>query len=139
VFAMKKRLPVGLSDFKEIIKQDMYFVDKSLIIRDLVVDANQVILLTRPRRFGKTLNMKMIKNFFEKTDEDKSYLFKDLEVWKSENVQDHFSKYPVIYITFKDIKNMTWNDCYLKIAKLIQMEYDRNRHLLNSDILTDVE
>jgi hypothetical protein len=139
---MKRRLPIGVSDFKEIIKEDLYFVDKSLMIKDLVEDGSKVILLNRPRRFGKTLNMSMIKNFFERTDEnieEKSYLFKDLKVWEYEEVQKHLGKYPVIYITFKDIKNLTWQDCYLKITKLIQVEYDKHNYLLNADILSDAQ
>jgi hypothetical protein len=140
---MKRRLPIGVSDFKEIIEEDLYFVDKSLIIKDLIDDGSKVILLARPRRFGKTLNMSMIKNFFEKTDdntqEDKICLFKDLNVWKHEYVREYFGKYPVIYITFKDIKNLTWKDCYLKIVQLIIREYNKNIKLLEENSLNPVD
>ena len=70
-----KALPIGIEDFKEMIDKDYYFVDKSLLIRDLLEKKTKVCLITRPRRFGKTLNMSMIRRFFEKTDEDNAYLF----------------------------------------------------------------
>jgi hypothetical protein len=140
---MKKRLPIGVTNFKEIVEENLYFVDKSLMIKDLIDDGSKVILLTRPRRFGKTLNMSMIKNFFERTDENiqdnKESIFKDLKVWEHEYVREYSGKYPVIYITFKDVKNLTWQDCYLKILGLIQYEYDKHRDLLNTDVLSDAQ
>ena len=79
-----KALPIGIEDFKEMIDKDYYFVDKSLLIRELLEKKTKVCLITRPRRFGKTLNMSMIRRFFEKTDEDNSYLFEGLKISDSE-------------------------------------------------------
>ena len=71
---MKNQLPIGISDFQEVMEEDLYFVDKSLFIKEIIDDKSKIILLPRPRRFGKTLNMSMLKYFFEKTDEDNSGL-----------------------------------------------------------------
>jgi len=77
---MKKKIPIGISDFKEIIKRYYYYVDKSLLIKEITDDGSKVILLPRPRRFGKTLNMTMLRYFFEKSEEDNSKLFEGLKV-----------------------------------------------------------
>src|SRR5690242_15348559 len=125
-----KKIPIGISDFKTIIEENYYYIDKSLLIKDLIEDGSEVILLTRPRRFGKTLNMSMIKNFFEKTEEDRSYLFKDLKVWQYENLHQHFGKYPVIYVTFKDEKYLTWKECKKGFTLLISNLYRNYEYLL---------
>jgi hypothetical protein len=134
-----KRLPIGISDFKEIVEGNLYFMDKSLMIQDLIEDSSKVTLLTRPRRFGKTLNMSMIKNFFEKTEEDKSYLFKDLKIWEDEQAREYFCKYPVIYITFKDMKDNNFNKMYEKLKEAISIEYGKYGYLLESGILNQAE
>lgn len=79
---MKRKLPIGISDFKRVIDDNYYYVDKSLLIKDLIDSGSLVTLLPRPRRFGKTLNLSMVRFFFEHTEEDTSYLFKDLEIWR---------------------------------------------------------
>ena len=76
----RKPLPIGIEDFKEVIDSGYYFVDKTLMIKDLIMSRAKVGLFTRPRRFGKTLNMSMIQYFFEKTDESNVYLFDDLKI-----------------------------------------------------------
>ncbi|MBR4320398.1 MAG: AAA family ATPase, partial [Oscillospiraceae bacterium] len=76
----KKKIPIGIEDFKRLIDKECYFVDKSLLIRDILDNGADVQLFTRPRRFGKTLNMSMMRYFFEKSNEDNSYLFRDLAI-----------------------------------------------------------
>ncbi|BBE30933.1 hypothetical protein OSSY52_10740 [Tepiditoga spiralis] len=101
---MKKRLPIGQSDFKTIIEEDMYFVDKSLLIKE-VIESGNVLLITRPRRFGKTLSQSMMKYFFDIT-QNNEHIFKDLKIYKEKNIiEKHLNKHPVIYITFKDLKS----------------------------------
>ncbi|BBE30065.1 hypothetical protein OSSY52_02060 [Tepiditoga spiralis] len=101
---MKKRLPIGRSDFKSLIEDNMYFVDKSLLIKE-VIESGDVLLITRPRRFGKTLSQSMMKYFFDIT-QNNEHLFKDLKIHKEKNIiEKHLNKHPVIYITFKDLKS----------------------------------
>ena len=110
----KKAIPIGMSDFKEFNRRNYYYVDKSILIKDILDNRAYVSLFTRPRRFGKTLNLSMIKYYFEKTEEDNSYLFKDLKIWKSgEEYIDHQGKYPVINLTFKGAKMNTWEETYI--------------------------
>lgn len=135
-----KKLPIGLSDFKRIIDDDYYYVDKSLFIKDIIDNGSNVMLLLRPRRFGKTLNLSMLKYFFEKTHEDTSYLFRNLLIWSEpEKYRDSQGKYPVIFLTFKDVKNDTWEEALIKIKKVINDEYTRHSNLLSSNILKDNE
>ncbi len=129
----KKRLPVGISDFKNIIEENYYFVDKSLFIKDVLNDDSKIILLPRPRRFGKTLNMTMLKAFVEKTDENNAYLFKNLKISKDKNFMLKQGQYPVIYLTFKDVKQDNWDDCFRKICSSVAYEYTQHRYLLKSD------
>jgi len=135
----KKRIPIGVSDFKEIIERDYYYIDKSLFIREIVEDGSKVVLIPRPRRFGKTLNMSMLRYFFEKTPKDNSNLFKDLKIWEHEDIKGLQGKYPVIYLTLKDIKHNTWEDCFGAFKCLITYEFGRHRNLLESEALSDNE
>ena len=137
---MKKKLPIGLSDFKRMIEEDYYYVDKSLFIKDILDSGSTVILLLRPRRFGKTLNLSMLRYFYEKTKVNKSYLFKNLNIWKAgELYKNKQGKYPVIFLTFKDIKNDKWEIALNKIKILIGDEYLRHKYLLEQDILEERE
>jgi len=78
-----KPLPIGVEDFKEIIEKDYYYIDKTSFIKELIIQKGKINLYTRPRRFGKTLNLSMLQYYFEKTEEDNSYLFKDLDIGKA--------------------------------------------------------
>lgn len=132
----KKYLPIGVDDFKEIIEENYYFVDKSLLIKDLLEYREKVTLVTRPRRFGKTLNISMLKYFFEKTDKNNNYLFKDLQIYKNKEIINKYcGNYPVISLTFKDIKCNTWEESYAFIKNLIAKEYTRHDYILKSCIL----
>ncbi|WP_411680234.1 AAA family ATPase [Clostridium thailandense] len=134
-----KKIPIGVTDFKEILNGNYYLVDKSLLIKEIIDDGSKVILLPRPRRFGKTMNMSMLKYFFEKTDEDNSFLFKDLNIYKYKNIMERQGKYPVIYLTFKDEKYLQWNDCKSGMKFIIGSEFKRHSYLLESNVMDDEE
>ena len=120
-----KKLPIGISDFRKVIRDNNYFVDKSLFIQELINSNAQISLLPRPRRFGKTLNLSMLKYFFENR-EDNSYLFRELEIYKTDEFREHCGKYPVIFLSFKDIKNSSFQDTVEGIKDLIAQEYERH-------------
>lgn len=135
----KKPLPVGISDYK-VASTEYYYVDKTLMIRDFLDTRHMVSLFTRPRRFGKTLNMDMLRVFFEKTEEDTSIYFKDKLIWKcGKEYTDYQGRYPVIYLTFKDIKCTSWEETFRQIKELITIEYQRHMELENSDKLNIYE
>ena len=103
---------------------EYYYVDKTLLIKELIDNKAKLTLFTRPRRFGKSLNMDMLKVFFEKTNEDTSIYFKNKKIWAcGKKYQDHQGKCPVIYLTFKDIKSQTWSVTYEKICLLLRDEF----------------
>lgn len=138
-FAKNKSLPIGVSDFK-LATTGYYYVDKTLMIRDFLDKKPMVSLFTRPRRFGKTLNMDMLRVFFEKTNEDTSVYFKDKQIWQCGNYYTkHQGQYPVIFLTFKDIKSMTWEETFQKIRRLISLEFIRHNELETSSVLTSYE
>lgn len=135
-----KKMPIGISNFKEIIEKDYYYIDKTLLIKDILNDGSKAILITRPRRFGKTINMSMLKYFFEKSNEDRTYLFNGLKIYNEKKLyNENQGKYPVIFITLKDIKNSNWGMTYEKIKNCIEKEYDRFECLSNSSKLTEIE
>ena len=138
-FAKNKSLPIGVSDFK-LATTGYYYVDKTLMIRDFLDKKPMVSLFTRPRRFGKTLNMDMLRVFFEKTNEDTSVYFKDKQIWQcGDYYTKHQGQYPVIFLTFKDIKSMTWEETFQKIRRLISLEFIRHNELETSSVLTSYE
>ena len=123
--AKMKSLPIGISDYVRA-QSEYYYVDKTLLIRDFLDQKPLVSLFTRPRRFGKTLNMDMLRVFFEISEEDTSKYFADKAIWKcGEEYRSHQGKYPVIFLTFKDVKFDTWNATIDKIRGLLQEEYGR--------------
>lgn len=138
-FAKNKSLPIGVSDFK-LATTGYYYVDKTLMIRDFLDKRPMVSLFTRPRRFGKTLNMDMLRVFFEKTNEDTSVYFKDKQIWQcGDYYTKHQGQYPVIFLTFKDVKSMTWEETFQKIRRLISLEFIRHNELETSSVLTAYE
>ncbi len=135
----KLPLPIGISDYRKA-STDYYYVDKTLLIRDFIDERPQVSLFTRPRRFGKTLNMDMLRTFFEKTDEDTSIYFRDKKIWAcGSEYRSCQGKYPVIFVTFKDVKCETWAETYELIAKILRNEFERHSELLTSDKLSSFE
>ena len=135
----KLPLPIGISDYRKA-SGEYYYVDKTLLIRDFIDERPQVSLFTRPRRFGKTLNMDMLRVFFERSKEDTSVYFKDKKIWKcGKEYQDYQGKYPVIYVTFKDVKCDNWENAYDLIYKIIRNEIERHSELLSSDKISAYE
>ena len=135
----KKPLPIGVSDFKTA-TTGYYYVDKTLLIRDFLDTKPMVSLFTRPRRFGKTLNMDMLRVFFEKTAEDTSIYFKDKLIWQcGDFYMQHQGQYPVIFLTFKDVKCQTWEETFQKIRSLISLEFMRHGELETSSVLSAYE
>ncbi len=132
-----KRLPIGLSDFKTMIEENRYFIDKTLLIKE-VAEGSEIILYPRPRRFGKTLNLSMIKYFYD-IRENNRHLFNGLKIEQEERVMKKQGKHPVIYITFKDIKALNYNDCMLKIKEEIRRLYNEHIYLLKSEKLNENE
>ena len=128
----KKAVPVGIEDFERIINEDYYYVDKTQLIEELLINRVPVTLFTRPRRFGKTLNMSMIKYFFDvKNKEENKKLFENLKIYNSEYMSEQ-GKYPVIFISLKDLKGDTWEECLKRLKLFIfdlyaEFEYIREK------------
>ena len=125
---MKKKLPIGIDSFREIRENDKYYVDKTLLIRDFIENGDKVALITRPRRFGKTLNMTMIREFFDITKDSKT-IFCGLKIMDTEYAEQINSR-PVIYFTFKDCKEYTAESLYRKIAAIVFKEYKKYYQIL---------
>ena len=136
---IKKTLPIGIDDFKKIVEEDYYFIDKTEMIKDLLTYKTEVTLITRPRRFGKTLNMSMLRYFFEKTELNHHSLFQNLKISKDEDMMKHCGRYPVLFLTLKDVKCNTWQETYQKIKGLIIDEFTKHDYLLEGDILKSTE
>ena len=135
---LTKKLPVGIEDFEEMRKQDFYYVDKTGLIVDLLAGWGKVNLFTRPRRFGKTLNMSMLKCFFE-IGTDKS-LFDGLKVSEEKELcEKYMGKYPVVFVSLKDVDGLTFEDAYDMLREIIRKECVRLQFLMDSDALTDAE
>ncbi len=119
----KKAIPIGIENFEDIIKDNYYYVDKSMLIEDILVNRAAVTLFTRPRRFGKTLNMSMIKYFFDVRNKDENRkLFEGLKIFGSEYMKEQ-GKYPVIFVSLKDLRGDTWEMCLMEIKKMISKIY----------------
>lgn len=132
-------LPIGVSDYR-LASTEYYYVDKTMLIKDFLDERPKVSLFTRPRRFGKSLNMDMIRTFFEKTEEDTSVYFRDKKIWKyGEKYRKEQGKYPVIFLTFKDIKFETWEETYQNMYRTIRNEFERHMVLEDSERLSKYE
>ncbi len=141
-----KKLPIGKSDFKQVIEEDYCYVDKTLFIKEVIDKGDAIILIPRPRRFGKTLNLSMLRYFYDccpqtggpaakEKGPGSTYktLFANLAISRAgKEYLDKMGQYPVIFLTFKDIKELNWEACLFKIKQLIQEEYSRHDYLLES-------
>ena len=135
-----KELDIGNSDFKSTIENDNYYVDKSLLIKEVIKAQKQVILLPRPRRFGKTLNLSMLRYFFDNSRPENEGLFKHLKIWQTENeIREKQGKYPVIYLSFKDAKGKSWDETYQFIVLEILKLYLKHDYLLDGNLLKQAE
>ena len=135
----RKPLPIGIEDFKRLIDDKYYFVDKTLMIKELIESQTIVGLFTRPRRFGKTLNMSMIQRFFEKTDESNAYLFDGLKISEFPGCMQYQGQYPVISLSLKSMKQGSYKDAFHMFKVLIAREYDRHKVILKSGKISDSE
>ncbi len=132
------RLPIGYSDFKKIVEEKFDFVDKSLFIKEFIEEDAEVMLVTRPRRFGKTLNMSMLYYFFAKQiEEPTKNLFDSLKIAEHSQYMAHQGKYPVIFISFKDIKESSYEMMYSRFCKLISDLYSDHRYILDNQLYED--
>ena len=120
-----KAVPVGIEDFERIINEDYYYVDKTMLIEELLINRAPVTLFTRPRRFGKTLNMSMIRYFFDvKNKKENRKLFENLKIYNSEYMSEQ-GKYPVIFISLKDLKGDTWEKCFENLKKTMYKIFNK--------------
>ena len=151
---VKKKLEQGITDYKKFIDNDCYFVDKTRLIAHLIDHPSEVHLITRPRRFGKTLNLSMIRYFFEApplhgdrgvsgdapTEEPpNASLFNDMSISKHPQCREYMGKYPVIHLSFKNVKNSNYEDCMALIKDMLSDEFRRHQYLQNSNMLDDVD
>ncbi|MCD8096103.1 MAG: AAA family ATPase, partial [Ruminococcus sp.] len=133
-----KPIPIGVEDFKEIIDKGSYYVDKTKMIQELLDNSAKVYLFTRPRRFGKTLNISMLQRFFEKTDEDNSYLFDGLNISKAgEKYMSYQGQYPVISLSLKSMKQANFCDSFVLFKKSITDEFKRHSNILDFPNISD--
>ncbi len=123
----KKKLlfPIGIDDYKKLIEGNYVYVDKTLLIKEFWEEGAEVTLITRPRRFGKTISLSMLRYFFEKSEHATKHLFENSLIWQEQDLREHQGMYPVIFISFKDIKANNWKDAYQDLQALIQEEVDR--------------
>ena len=134
-----KPLPIGISDYVRA-QADYYYVDKTLLIKEFLDKKSLVSLFTRPRRFGKTLNMVMLRVFFEISEEDTAKYFEDKAIWRcGDEYRSHQGQYPVIFLTFKDVKFDSWSATLDKIGGLLQEEFGRHHELADSTGLAEYE
>ena len=127
-----KGISLGTSDFKKIIDSNFYFIDKTLIIKDFLEDSGEIVLLPRPRRFGKTFNLYILKYFLEKSEEDRKYLFNDTKIESHPEIMEKQGKYPLIYFTFKDEKHRNYSNFLESMVKNIGSMYKEFYHIYDS-------
>ena len=121
----KPALPIGIDDYKDLIDEGYIYVDKTLVIKEFLDYKPKVTLITRPRRFGKSITLSMLRYFFEKTEKSTAYLFEKSKIWQEEGYKELQGTYPVVFISFKDIKAETWEAAYQELKKLLANEVRR--------------
>jgi hypothetical protein len=131
----KKKIPIGISDFKKLIDGDYTYVDKTLLIQELIKKGDEVTLIPRLRRFGKTLNLSMLRYFFEKSSYDTSYLFKSLKIWKNRECRGLQGQFPVIFISLKDVKHASWEQTRSSLKQIISLAFREHPYLLEDATL----
>ena len=134
-----KPLPIGVEDFKRLVDNGYYFVDKTLMIKELLENKESVNLFTRPRRFGKTLNMSMLQRFFEATEKSNAYLFDGLKIVAYPEYMAYQGQYPVISVSLKSMKQASYTDAFYMYKNLIAKEYEKHKIILESNQILDSE
>ena len=134
----KKKLPLGESIFKYALENDFYYIDKTMLIHHIIKSGSKVLLFPRPRRFGKTFNISMLRSFFEKSEPANSHLFNGLGIQKQETWK-HQGKYPVIFISLRNCHGRNWETCFTYFTHVISEEFRRHAYLLNSNVLDPLE
>ena len=132
-----KPLPIGVEDFKRLVDNEYYFVDKTPMIKELLENKETVNLFTRPRRFGKTLNMSMLQRFFEATEKSNAYLFDGLKIAAYPEYMVYQGQYPVISISLKSMKRASYQEAYFEYVKLLSDEFERHEIILQSDAVSE--
>lgn len=136
----KKRLPIGISDYKKLISENYYFIDKTDFIRQVVEEGSLITLLPRPRRFGKTLNLSMLRCFFERTEGNVNRpLFDGMSIEHWEEFEKYQGKYPIITITLKDCKADSFEEVLGKIAKELRVEFARHKYVLDNPLMEQAD
>lgn len=136
----KKRIPIGIEDFKTLLERSCYYVDKTLMIREILDSGAAVNLITRPRRFGKTLNLSMLRYFFERSETDHTSLFHGLAISQcDESYLSHMGKYPVISLTLKGIEYADYDAAYIALKNTLRAEFERHADLLNESQISDLK
>ena len=128
--APRPPIALGISDFRMLREGGFAYVDKTALVDDVLTEGAQVLLAPRPRRFGKTINLSMLRCFFEKTGEDRSALFAGLHAASSAVARPHFQRYPVIFLSFKDVKPTSWEHCLGGIAGVLADAFGEHGDLL---------
>jgi hypothetical protein len=136
---MRKPLPIGISDFKEVIENGYAYVDKTLFIQELVEKGSEAMIISRPSLFGKTLNLSMLRYFFEKGGENPSHLFLSLEIWKNEECRRLAGKFPVVYLSFKNVRGTSLENLLGSFCICLAREFLRHRYLLDGETLNSEE
>ena len=134
-----KPLPIGVEDFKRLVDNGYYFVDKTLMIKELLENKETVNLFTRPRRFGKTLNMSMLQRFFEATEKSNAYLFDGLKIAAYPEYMAYQGQYPVISVSLKSMKQASYTDAFYMYKNLIAKEYEKHKIILESNKILQSE
>ena len=130
---------IGIDDFETIVKEDIFYIDKTEFIKEWWDNKDKVTLISRPRRFGKTLNMSMLETFFSNKYESRSELFEHMNIWKYEEYKEIQGTYPVISLSFANVKETTFETAYNKITEILVKLYSENDFLLESDVLKPQE
>ena len=132
-----KKLPIGIENFKELIDKGYYYVDKTMWIKDVL--SEKLVSYTRPRRFGKTLNMSMLYYFFSNKEKDNAYLFDNLEIYKEQEIMKHQNQYPVIFISLKDMIESSFEAQMDRYTSLVSDIVKKNKELFDSTQIDDAD
>ncbi|MBM3198892.1 MAG: hypothetical protein FJZ58_06545 [Chlamydiae bacterium] len=133
----KKPIPIGIDDYEKMVRGNYLYIDKTLLIKEFWNQGAEVILVTRPRRFGKSIALSMIRYFFEQSKESRAHLFTHTNIWQEGEIKAFQGVFPVIHISFKDIKAPTWEKAYGQLKSLLAEEVRRTLKPLENEMSED--